>query len=496
MRLRALSLNVEQQVLEFCERNSLLNPGDHVVVGVSGGFDSLCLLHLLKIFSARLALKLTAAHLNHQLRGDDAEMDEMFVADTAARWQLPLVVDRQPVAELAARRRQSIEEAARQVRYDFLQGVARKVGASKIAVGHNADDQAETVLMHFLRGTGLSGLRGMAPLIQLDCTGEPETEGPTRLWLIRPLLETSRAEIEAYCRLHQLVPRQDQSNVDTTYFRNRLRYELIPYLESYNPGIRQVLQRTAKVAAADLELLNEQTTLAWRSVAQAAAGRIIFDRPGWSNLPLALKRSTLRRAVQVLRRSLRDIGFEHIERAIEVVESGQAGARASLPGGLMLTLSYRTLTIAAEDSAIEPETGVPYLVPGQVVQVAIPGVTPLPGTGWQLRANLIAPAGLDRQRLSQVERWEAYLDADVVGEAPVLRTRQPGDTFHPFGLGEHSQKVQKFMIDAKIPAALRPHVPLLVADTRILWICGFRLGEPARLRASSRRALHLYFEQP
>ena len=494
-----MSLNIEQQVLEFCERNSLLTHDDHVVVGISGGFDSLCLLHLLKTFSATFALKLTAAHLNHQLRGGEAQLDEKFVRDIAARWQLPLVVDRQPVAELAARRRQSIEEAARQVRYDFLQGVALEVGANKIAVGHNADDQAETVLMFFLRGTGLSGLRGMLPIIQMKgpgaSNGVPEAEGTADLWLIRPLLETSRAEIEAYCRAHQLTPRQDQSNEDITFFRNRLRHELIPYLENYNPNIKQVLRRTAKMAAADLELLDEQTALAWRSVAQTAADRVIFDLPGWLNLPPALKRSTLRRAVQALRGSLRDISFEHIERAIEVVESGQTGAQATLPGGLLLTLSYRTFTVAAKDAAPEPEAGGPYLVPDQVVKVEVPGITPLPGPGWQIRADLMAPAALSGRQVSQVDRWEAYLDADVVGGAPVLRTRRPGDTFQPFGLGEHSQKIQDFMVNAKIPAARRPHIPLLAANNQILWVCGYRLGQPARLHATSRRVLHLYFER-
>lgn len=490
-----MSLNVERHVLEFCERNSLLSQNDHIVVGVSGGFDSLCLLHLLKTCSARFALKLTVAHLNHQLRGGEAQLDEQFVRDTAGRWELPLVVDRQPVAELAAQHRQSIEEAARQVRYDFLQGVARKVGANKIAVGHNADDQAETVLMHFLRGTGLSGLRGMLPIVQVEPGSGPGTEGMAGLWLIRPLLETSRVEIEAYCQAHHLTPRQDQSNVDITFFRNRLRHELIPYLKSYNPNVNQVLRRMAKVAAADLELLDEQTALAWQSVVQPAADSITFDLPGWLNLPLALKRSTLRRAVQTLRRSLRDIGFEHIEWAIEVVESGQTGAKASLPGGLLLTRSYRTFTVAAQDAAPEPGTDVPYLAPDQVVTVAVPGVTPLPGTGWQLRAELMAAAGLSLRRLSQADRWEAYLDADVVGGAPVLRTRRPGDTFSPLGLGEHSQKVQDFMINAKIPAARRPHVPLLAANGQILWMCGYRLGEPARVRPTSRQVLHLYFER-
>ena len=209
-----------------------------MVIGCSGGPDSLCLLHLLLELAAKLDLTLTVAHLNHQLRPEQALEDERFVRSISKRWELPLFVETQDIAKIAKARKQSIEEAARQTRYNFLGRVATTVGAQKIAVGHHADDQTETILMHLLRGTGLDGLRGMLPRTRLPLFSLKDLDISARdVRLIRPLLEISRAEIEAYCHEHQLSPRQDSSNQDTTFFRNRLRHELIPILESYNPNI-------------------------------------------------------------------------------------------------------------------------------------------------------------------------------------------------------------------------------------------------------------------
>ena len=231
-------------VRRYAERYALWSDGESVVVGVSGGPDSLCLLHLLRRLAPESHLTLHVAHLNHGLRGAEAEADAQAVAELAAGWGLPYTIGRADVPSLAAETRASIEEAARQARYDFLQGVARAAGAGTIAVGHNADDQAETVLMHFLRGSGLAGLRGMLPRTALG-------QG----FLISPLLETPRDRVEAYCAAHGLQPRRDLSNADTTIYRNRLRHELLPLLEGYNPAIRQVLGHTAGVLAGDHEVV-------------------------------------------------------------------------------------------------------------------------------------------------------------------------------------------------------------------------------------------------
>jgi tRNA(Ile)-lysidine synthase len=505
-----VTLTLAEKVAEFCEKNGVLAKEDKIVIGVSGGPDSLCLLHLLKNLDSRFDLTLTVAHLNHQLRDDDAQADENFVREIVRYWHLPIFVETHNIANLAARRKQSIEETARQVRYAFLWRIAEKVGANKIAVGHNADDQVETVLMHFLRGTGLAGLRGMLPsmnvtrlrLNQDDAPVDPAQSAPE---LIRPLLETLRVEIEAYCQAHHLSPRQDYSNQDTTLFRNRLRHELIPQLETYNPNIRQVFRRIAKVAAAEVEFLNERVDQAWHSVLRdistdtledsGSPGKVEIDLANWLSLPLAMKRATLRRAVQTLRRSLRDISFEHIETAIAVVEKGNIGAKATLPQGLMLTVGYHSFTIAAQNMlSYSQKSDIPHLVKGQILPLKLPGTTPLPHSNWQLTANLVTDENLNLQRVRQVGPWEAYLDADVVGEHPALRPRRPGDTFCPLGLGGHSKKINEFMINEKIPADQRNRIPLLIANNQILWVCGYRPDERARLRHTTRRILHLRFE--
>ena len=381
-------------------RHRLLKPGQGLVVGVSGGPDSVCLLHVLRQIAPQFELKLHVAHLNHAIRGQEAEADARFVAELAATWQLPCSIERADVPALARAGRLALEEAARRARYDFLARVATQVGAASIAVGHHADDQVETVLMHWLRGSGLAGLRGMVPsmplaeyrLIEGLPPGEPTAPRPITdeppLMLIRPLLDVSRCEIEAYCARYNLQTRFDRSNLDTTYFRNRLRHELLPYLETYNTNIRQVLRRSATVIAADYELLRQQLAQAWGQVVRSETQQAItFDLATWQALPLSLKRSTLREAIHRLRRSLRNINFVHVEHALEVASAGQTGAQASLPQGLCAHIGYDTLTVAVEGYQAHPD--LPLLMGAQALEVAIPGETRLPGSNWVLRAAVV-----------------------------------------------------------------------------------------------------------
>jgi len=318
--------------------------------------------------------------------------------------------------------------------------------------------------------------------------------GPSSLQLIRPLLEITRADIEAYANEHSLSPRLDASNQDTTFFRNRLRHELIPYLESFNPNIRQVIQRTASVVAADVELLTRQLDEVWLSILKEQSPEsLVFKLPAWLNLPVSLKRSSLRRAVHMLRRSLRDISFIHIEQAIEIVESGTTGAKATLPQGLILTVGYQTFTIAGVHSQGQPlKPNQPRLQPGQIVPLKLPGITLLPSTGWQLNAQFLSSANLDFQEISN---WEAYLDAEVIGTDGLLRTRRPGDAFQPLGMDGRHKKINEFMINEKIPAEWRNTIPLLVVNQQILWVCGYRVDERARLQPHTKKILHLKFEQ-
>ncbi len=491
------------KVRQYIRRYDLFRPGEAVVVGVSGGPDSLCLLHLLQRLAPELGLRLHVAHLNHGLRGPEADADAAFVADLAAGWGLSVSQAKINVASLAEAGGLSLEEAARHARYAFLAEVAGAVGASVVAVGHNADDQAETVLMHFLRGSGVAGLRGMLPRsplgeyrlsgIAAPISAQPSAEkeaaaphstpSPQRsLTLVRPLLAVPRAEVEAYCAAHGLAPRFDRSNEDTTFYRNRLRHELLPFLATYNPAIREVLTRTAEVLAGDFEVLRTALEQAWAAVVvPAPPGEVRFELAGWRRLPIGLQRATVREAVHRLRWSLRNINWEHVDRAVWLGREGSTGQSATLAAGLALEVGYAALRIADEGTFWADD----------LPQVAAPLPLPIAGTvelsgGWFIAVRKLAaaelPAGWDENQ----DPWTAWLDADAVGDDLVLRPRQPGERFRPHGLGGHSTKVNEFMINLKVPRGLRAGWPLLAGQGGIAWVCGLRLDEHALVRPDTR----------
>lgn len=503
------------RVQRLIEEEHLLSRGEALVVGVSGGPDSLCLLHLLCRLRDEYDLALHVAHLHHGQRGADADADAEFVRETAMGWGLPCTVERADVPAMAQQHGLAFEEAARRARYTFLSRVATAVSARTIAVGHNADDQAETVLMHFVRGSGLAGLRGMLPITPLTdyrLLNSQFSNFPIPN-LIRPLLEISRADIEAYCDFYGLAPRFDRSNLDTTYFRNWLRHEVLPLLSRHNPKIREVLRRSARVVADDYALLRSLLEDAWPQVVVeetsplaspplsggTEGGHITFNLAAWRSLPTSLQRSTLREAIHRLRRSLRNINFVHVENALLVARDGATGDRATLPQGLMLTLGYDRFTIADADRE-EPLPDWPLLEPGAApLPVAVPGVTSLPGSDWLLRAQILPRAELAADWEANPDPWRAYLDAAILDEGLALRTRRPGDRFQPLGMGGHTVKLGDFLTNQKVPRAARDRLPLLVSRGEqreqrvVLWVCGQRVDERARVGAERERVLVLWF---
>ena len=499
-----------QRVRKTIERHDLLAGGDTVVVGVSGGPDSLCLLHILCHLRDQHPIALHVAHLNHCLRGAEADEDQAFVVEMADKWGLPAHVESQDIAALAKERKLAIEEAARQARYAFLARVAERVGAQRIAVGHNADDQVETVLMHWMRGAGLAGLRGMQPVSKLDelrleRKELTHDEAGSNLLLIRPLLDVPRSAIEAYCTTHNLRPRFDRSNLDTTYYRNRLRYELLPHLETYNPGIREAILRSAAIIAEDYAYLRQQVVAAWTEIVVLEGARAVaFDLDRWRALPLSLQRSLLREAIRRLRRSLRNIGWVHVDNAMGVLQRGSTGACATLPRGLEVRLGYHQVIVGDKDY-VEPVPNFPWL--REQVPLQVPGTTRLPMSDWQITAYVIDRDALDRKDLSHDNPWQAYLDCDVAGKALYLRPRRAGDRFWPQGLGEKPTTLSNFATNAKIPLAWRDTIPLLVQSPEavlsavegsrplILWLAGWRIDERAKVTNTTQRILHLAFSK-
>lgn len=481
-------------------RRRLLQPGDRLAVGVSGGPDSLCLLHLLTRLQPELQLALHVAHLNHGLRGKEAEADAEFVRLQATEWGLPATIAEVHVDAQAAESGMGVEEAARQARYAFLVRVAGEVGAAKIAVGHNADDQAETVLMHLLRGAGLAGLRGMLATQELGdwllAAGAQagETHGAV-VTLIRPLLEVTRAEIDAYCRRHRLKPRLDRTNLDVSFHRNRLRHEVLPSLEEVSPGLRQRLCQLAELASADHALLESALDERWANLIVSESSKAIWlDLAAWRGLPLSLRRSSLRRGVRQLRRSLRDLAFGQVEGARRVAEEGETGVEATLPGGLRLSVAYDRLLIAPGDYVAPPPPDWPMLGSDAAVTLALPGRTALPGSDWQAEVILL-PADPETYAAARAnpDRWQAFLDADLVGEEIALRPRRSGERFQPLGMGGQSSSVTDFMINNRIPAGWRDRVPILAQPEHLLWVAGWRLDERAKVTERTNRVLRVVF---
>ncbi|HSN77846.1 MAG TPA: tRNA lysidine(34) synthetase TilS, partial [Anaerolineae bacterium] len=405
---------------------------------------------------------------------------------------LPCTVEQADVAALAAQTGASLEEAARDARYSFLGRLADQLDAPAVAVGHNADDQAETVLMHFLRGSGLAGLRGMTPRGTLPpprvsgVRGQVSSAGCS---LIRPLLFVPRTEILAYCVEHDLKPRYDRSNEDTTFFRNRLRHELLPLLEGYNPQIRRILASTAAVLADDYELLRGNLLGEWPDVVmQEGDDQLVLNLDAYRSLPIALQRGVLREAVHYLRTSLRNINFIHVDNALWLLREGTTGERMTLPAGLEIVLGYDRFAVGDEGVELPvddlPQMDVEWLL------LPVPGIANLPG--WQIETVLLAPADLPPGWQANADPWQATLDAEVLGPAPALRTRREGDRFQPLGMAGRSKGLAELFTNTKVPAPARDQWPLLVTSSGdIAWICGLRIDQRARVTPATQRVIHV-----
>ena len=457
-----------------------LDPAKLVLVGVSGGADSLCLLGMLQEAGYRVIV----AHFNHKLR-PEADLEAVSVSKRARRLGLPFVGDSADVGKYAREQSLSLEEAARILRYRFLFAAAREHAAQAVAVGHTADDQVETLLMHFLRGAGLTGLKGM----------EYRTILPVfdaQIPLIRPLLSLWRRETEAYCREHDLQPHFDASNADTTYFRNRLRHELIPELEKYNPHLKESLLRSAQALQSDHAALQEVLEPTWKEVVvERGKDWLAFDQPGLARLGRGLRRNLLRRAAESLRPESRDIGFNTLERAAAFVE-GPAGKQIDFANGLYLFAEQGKITLAAYEADL-PYAQWPQVGQEIVIREQGSGIDELRlemGNGWTLKVE--ERPGDDESWKGNTDNWSAWLDVDrLPAEGLVIRPRHAGDVFSPLGMGGQKIKVQDYFINLKIPQRARRHWPLICAGDQVIWVVGYQIAHPFRITEKTKRMLHL-----
>jgi len=472
---------IERRLLRYVRDRAVLRPGERVLVAVSGGPDSTALLLILSRLAVALDVVLFAAHFDHGLRGPSAARRERSYVETLCdRLSVPVQAGAGDTRSHARAHRFSREEAARDLRYEFLAEAAAAAGCTVVTTGHTADDQVETVLLHLIRGSGLAGLAGMA------ARGPWPLAGRGDLDVGRPLLCLRRQEADRYCRDEGLEPIKDPSNASPAFLRNRVRLELLPLLRQYNPRIDSALLRLAEAAGADLTVLEG---VASDALATNGSGHdMVLSRARLSELPEGLRRHALRSAVRRLLGDLHDLHGDHIDALLAGLARG-VGYHLDLPRGLRFDVGYDEATLSLEQAqapGLRPGPSSPPQPCPPETPLAVPGLTPW--GPWLVEAEVLARTA----DTPPADPRQAWLDADVTGETLRVRSRRPGDRFQPLGLAGE-KKLQDFFVDARVPRAQRDAVPLVCGEPGIVWVVGHRIDGRARVTEATSRVLRLRF---
>ncbi|MBU2591350.1 MAG: tRNA lysidine(34) synthetase TilS [Nitrospinae bacterium] len=443
--------DIVTQVRETIRREKLLTGGEKVLVALSGGADSIALLNLLNTLSGEFNISLAIAHLNHSIRGDEADRDEEFVKRVGGQMGVETFTDKIDVPKYQNEHGLSVETAAREVRYKFLQRIAKKIGAGRIATGHSAEDQAETVLMRLLRGSGAGGLSGI-----------PVVRGK----IIRPLIDVRRHQIIELLRGQGIEYIDDSTNLDLSMTRNRLRHDLIPKLiQDYNPNIVETLNSTASLSRGEDDYLETIVSEEIKRVTQAeGAGFVEFNLASFTPLHIAIRRRLIRRGIEDVRGSLLGIGYSHIEEILTLIDWSDSPKSIDLPADIIIHIRYGRMGIYARESL--------PAYPGFEKEIQIPGETIIPEIGLKVSAEIIS--GGTSSPLDNDERGlEQIFDIGLAEKGLTVRNRRDGDRFSPNGI-VGSKKIKDFLIDKKVCREERNGIPIFVSGKDIVWIAGYR----------------------
>ncbi len=454
------------------QKYKLLTANPKVVVAVSGGADSMALLHIMVQLRSHFGLQLHVASLHHGIRGQAAQDDLDFVQQTAEQWQLPYTLGQADVPRLAKDSGMGIEAAARQARYDFLAQVARQTQSERVAVAHHAKDQAETILMHIIRGSGLNGLRGMRPIAAMP--SHPD------IILIRPLLEMPREDLESYCAAHELHFRHDDSNDDISLQRNFIRHEVLSRLQQVNPGVVSALTRLADSASVDDAYLSSQFEAAVMPRVSVGDDGWCISREVYAQLHLAMQRRLLREAFRQLGGGL-TLNHENTLELVRWAKTAVVGARRDLGGAIQLRVAYEDLCIEHQSS----------LMMGDLYRLIVPDTN----------ITLPLPSCLTLNRVTvKVSSEEESGEGGILLPADVtlcLRTRRAGERFKPKGMGGKSRKIKDWMIDRKIPRQIRHRIPLVSANDEVIAICvgdTWHLADLLRFKIHEKDGIYLMLD--
>jgi tRNA(Ile)-lysidine synthase len=460
------------RVVRTIQERRLFGAGQHLLLAVSGGPDSIALLSLLAALAPSWRLKLTVVHFNYGLRGSESDGDESFVSSFCQARNIPLVV-RRPVLSKQPRA-SSLQQLARWARYEAMKSLAHELHADRIVTGHTANDQAETMLMWMLRGAGLTGLAGM-PFIREKI-------------IVRPLLKTTRDEILSYLKQEGLSYRQDSSNLIGLYRRNQVRRDLLPVMEDITPGIVRLLERQADVLRADDAYLEQVVDELYRSLITVdAKGDQRFERQAVDALPDALKRRLVRHILKGTDRDQQAPSLRVVEGVLRFLSGKSKGRRVSLRGADVVRDRERVVVIRRkrQHHASDRRSTIPVAGP---VPVVVPSTVYWPGTGQEIHVQEMTRQAAE-PLLKHRTRERGVFDMARLSAPLVLRPWQAGDRIHPRGMGGKSKKLQDFFTDSKLSREERMRIPLLASPEGILWVVGQREDERFVARKSTSRCL-------
>ncbi|WP_084604238.1 tRNA lysidine(34) synthetase TilS [Sporanaerobacter acetigenes] len=459
---------MEDKILNTIKKHNLIENGDNVLVGVSGGPDSMALLYALLSIQTEISFSLYIAHVNHGVRGREADEDEKFVEKISGKLGIPFYSKKIDMEGYAREHKLSSEDAGRRLRYKFFREVLLSINGGKIAVAHNKNDQAETLIMRFFRGTGLDGLKGMEYR-----NGD----------IIRPLLDISRNEIEDYILEKNINTRLDRTNLENIYNRNKIRLELIPYIvDNFNPNIVDTLWRTSRTMSNDSEFLEEFSKERYRELVKVEdKNSIILCRQKFSREHIAIKQRIIRHSIYNLTGTLDGISEIHVRNVLELFERGDTGKSVDLPNRLEVKTSYDDLIFRIKN--LNVNNNYKYsLKRGQATYVK----------EWNSIFKMeVYP--MEKIQLNFKDRFIKYFDYDKIKGEIYIRNRRLGDTIQPFGMSGN-KKLKDLFIDKKIPIDEREKIPILVDKNDIIWVVGLRTSEKYKITPYTKNVLVIKYK--
>lgn len=458
---------MRDKVLKVVKEYELIEKGDKVVLGLSGGPDSMALLYVLMDIREVVDFDIYIAHLNHGVRGEEALKDQIFVENLAKKLGLPCYSKTVNMNEYAEETGLSSEEAGRKLRYGFFREILDKIGGGKIAVAHNKNDQAETLLMRFFRGTGIDGLKGM------DYINED---------IIRPILGVEREEIERYLLDRNIETRLDKTNLEPIYNRNKIRLELIPYIEeNFNPNIIETLWRTSRIVSIDSDFLEEYTQKSYnRMMKKKLKDSIILDGKQFIKEHQSIQHRIIRKCILDINGNLQGVTEKHISDTLILFLERGTGKSIDLINDIIAKTSYDDFIIKKKKNIDNEDF---------LYRVDVEGTIYIDEIGYSFETKVLPVTNID---IDKKYRFIKCFDYDKIKGDLYIRNRKTGDRFIPYGM-KGSKKVKDYFIDEKIPKDERDKIPLLTDDENILWIVGYRSSELYKINSNTKKVLVVGF---